>query len=169
MVAHAAGDKVKRVLMPVGVYAVADKYDIPKIYEAAADDVRDVLTSTDDGEFEVLRAAIHAHYGSGANVDGTMGKLITSVAIQDRKEFIKTADFERVMQSYPMFGADVALYLFREGKNHLPVGVVAHRCSYCFKTWNVDTAALQLSEWFSFRCIFCGRSTQVSSVGSSLD
>jgi hypothetical protein len=169
MTAHAAGDKVKRVLMPVGVYAVADKYDIPKIYEAAADDVRDVLTSTDDGEFDVLRAAIYAHYGSGANVDGIMGKLITSVAIQDREDFMETADFERVMQSYPMFGADVALYLFREGKIDLSEGVVMHRCSCCIKTWKVDTAALRLSEWSSFQCIFCGHSTQVSSVGSSLD
>jgi hypothetical protein len=56
----------------------------------------------------MLRAAIHAHYRSEAGVDDSMGRIITSVALQTREAFTKSADLERVMQLYPMFGADVA-------------------------------------------------------------
>jgi hypothetical protein len=79
----------------------------------------------------MLRAAIHAHYRSEAGVDGSMGRIITSVALQTREAFTKSADLERMMQLYPMFGADVALSHHRQGKISLPEGLVRHHCSHC--------------------------------------
>ncbi|KAH6881990.1 hypothetical protein BKA58DRAFT_11610 [Alternaria rosae] len=39
----AADDRSKRVLIPIGVHAVADKYNVAKLYEPAAENVKAVL------------------------------------------------------------------------------------------------------------------------------
>jgi hypothetical protein len=128
--------------MPIGIYAVADKYDIPKIYEAAAEDIRNVLTSTNDDKFEMFQAAIHAHYGSGAGMDDSVGRIVTSVALQTCKAFVETVDLECVMKLYPMFGADVALSNHRQGKISLPDGLVRHNCFHCKTVWTADAVTI---------------------------
>ncbi|KAI4638712.1 hypothetical protein J4E93_009740 [Alternaria ventricosa] len=67
----AGDDKNKRVLVPIGVHAIADKYDVVKLYEPAAEDVKAVLVDADKDK-EMLITAIHAHYGTEVNVDGAM-------------------------------------------------------------------------------------------------
>jgi hypothetical protein len=157
--------------MSIGVYALADKYDIPRIYEVAAGDVRNVLTSTNDAGFKMLRATIDAHYGSGANVDGFMGRIITSVAIQTRKAFTKTAEFQRMMQSYPMFGADVALLTYRGHKVNALGEMVEHTCSHCNMSWDIVITSVTVSTHIyggsAIRCIFCGIRTALSSLPST--
>jgi hypothetical protein len=49
------------------------------------------------------------HYGAGASIDGTMDKLITSVVLGHRAAFVKMPGFKRMLLSYAMFGANMAL------------------------------------------------------------
>jgi hypothetical protein len=149
--------------LSIGLYQVADKYAIPNIYEAAAEDVQDVLTSTDDVNFEMLRAAIHGHYGSGANVDSAMGKLITSVVLENRVGIIRTVDFERMLQAYPMFGADVALALHRKDKIDLSK-ISMYKCIVCSRKFPLDVAELRSEGGSYFYCCFCGEEEEMRSL-----
>jgi hypothetical protein len=166
IIKFSANDKISRILTPIGIYEVADKYDVPNIYEPAAEDVRDVLTNTCDDDFEMLQAAIHAHYGSGANVDGAMGKLITSVVLNVHQTFTELPDFERMMQSYPMFGADVALTLCRNDGNCFLRPRLC-KCEICNKEFRVDAAKVRSAGSSFFYCSFCGHRMGASLLPST--
>jgi hypothetical protein len=100
-----------------------------------------------------------------------MGKIITSVAVQTRKAFSKTAEFQRMMQSYPMFGANVALLIYRELKVNSLGEMVEHKCSSCGMSWHLDVAAVTASMRAfgdsAFRCICCGYAMPLSSLPST--
>ena len=105
----AGDDKSKRVLIPIGIHAVADKYDIAKLYEPAAEDVKAVLMEAVK-DLDMLITAIRAHYGTEVNVDGAMGRLVTSVVFEKHGDFVRTKDFEGLLLAYPTFAADAALH-----------------------------------------------------------
>jgi hypothetical protein len=90
---------------------VADNYGIAKIYESAAEDVKVTLGAMKD--VGVLQAVIRAHYETLVNVDGPMGRVITSVALKIDHTFVDSPEFERMMLSFHVFGSDVALALRR--------------------------------------------------------
>jgi hypothetical protein len=111
-----AGDnKIKRTLIAQGVYQVADKYDITRLYAPASDDVLATLKSTPDSKFEILRKVIRSHYETCSGTDTPMGKAIISVMLEDRRNFMREEDFEVIMQSFPAFTVDIALNHKREG------------------------------------------------------
>lgn len=161
IIAAAADEKTKRILIPIGVYAIADKYDVSKIYAPAAEDVYDVLKTTNDAEFELLQVAIDAHYGAGANIDSAMGKLIASVVLSARVAFTETADFERIMQSHPMFGADIALALRRADHRRFE-NISAYSCASCFRNLWINKDEMRKTGLNHFKCIYCGRTASVS-------
>ncbi|KAF2799325.1 hypothetical protein K505DRAFT_294799 [Melanomma pulvis-pyrius CBS 109.77] len=109
------GDVAKRTVIPIGIYAIADKYDITRLYSPAAEDVLTTFKSTPDDQHDVLRAAIQTHYEMSSRADMPMGNILASFVLEHRREFTKLEDFQILMQSFPTFAADIALALCREG------------------------------------------------------
>ncbi|KAF1939412.1 hypothetical protein EJ02DRAFT_457009 [Clathrospora elynae] len=146
----AADDKNKRVVIPIGVYAVADKYDVPKLYDPAAEDVETLLHDTD-----VIEGAIHAHYKDKNSFDGPIGRLITSAALGNGC-FTNAVEFENLMISYPMLAADVGLYVRRSGRSSLD-NLRIHRCPICISDSYIDPEAIfSYGEGSSLYCYICG-------------
>jgi hypothetical protein len=162
----AADDKVQCILMPIGIYKVADKYNISRIYELVTKDIQDVLTNTIDDNFEILQAAIHAHYGSGATVDNLLGKLITSVVLNMHTTFTTMPAFEGMIQLYPMFGADVALAMTRRNQGCF-IKMVSYTCKDCFETSHIDFGRLRSIGHKYFHCSTCGNDVPVGFLPSS--
>jgi len=148
----AGDDKIKRVLVPIGVHAIADKYDVAKLYEPAAEDVKAVLVEAAKDK-EMLITAIHAHYGTEVNVDGAMGRLITSVVFEKHQDLVRTKDFEQLLLAHPSFAADVALNAQRN--NALSVLKVGY-CGTC-GNHNIDVAGLRKIGRSHFYCPQCAR------------
>jgi len=123
----AGDDKSKRVLIPIGIHAVADKYDVAKLYNPAAEDVKAVLMEAVKDQ-DMLTTAIQAHYGTEVNVDGAMGRLITSVVFEKHRDLAQTKAFEQLLLAYPTFAADTALHSQRN--NTLGGGALA-KCNSC--------------------------------------
>jgi len=108
----AGDDKGKRVLVPIGVHAIADKYDVAKLYKPAAEDVKAVLLEAVEEE-DMLITAIQAHYGTEVNVDGAMGRLITDVVFDKHQGLLEIERFEQLLLAHSNFAADVALHSHR--------------------------------------------------------
>ncbi|KAH7091930.1 hypothetical protein FB567DRAFT_434637 [Paraphoma chrysanthemicola] len=150
----AGDDKAKRVLIPIGVFAIADKYDVPKIYQPAANDVRGILTSSDIEYSERIQTALHAHYGTCGSIDSAMGKTITTVILENYASRLPKSDFERWMMSYPMFAADVALAVHRDD------GIrkfYRQNCTSCNKILLTDKATIDSVGWSGYFCTYCGK------------
>ncbi|CAN9202243.1 unnamed protein product [Alternaria alternata] len=141
----AGSDHSKRVLIPIGIYAVADKYDVAQIYEPAAEDVKVVLMNAVKDREGILTTPIKAHYGTEVKADGFMGRVITAVIFEQYNDLLNTEKFEKLLLAYPVFAADVALHSQR-GKM---LGGGCVRCSICDR---LDF----LREDGSFVCSHCG-------------
>jgi hypothetical protein len=110
----AGGDKTKRVLIPIGIHAVADKYDIARLYEPAAKDFVSPFKTTPDLDNSLIKAVVHANYSSAARSDTAIGKSIGSIVLERYRRFVKTDEFDCLVRSYPVFGADITLCCKRD-------------------------------------------------------
>ncbi|KZM22069.1 uncharacterized protein EKO05_0007858 [Ascochyta rabiei] len=110
----AMDDPERRVTIPISVYAVADKYDVPRIYDPITADVRSQLNID---AFELLEAAISTHYASVASVGGPLGKLFASILLEGQRKFTDTPAYRELVFSNPVFGADMALALAHDMVN----------------------------------------------------
>lgn len=82
----AAGDKSRCIDIALGVYMLADKYDIALINRLLATQLHDILTTTKDENNVLLKATIAAYYKNpAANVDGEMGKMLASIVLGPRR------------------------------------------------------------------------------------
>jgi hypothetical protein len=106
----AGSDHNKRVLIPFRIYAVADKYDVGKLFESAAEDVKIVLMCAIKNREDILTTSIKAHYGTEVKADESMGRLITAVIFKQHNDLLDTKNFEKLLLAYPIFAADVALH-----------------------------------------------------------
>jgi len=156
----AGDDKIKRVLVPIGVHAIADKYDVAKLYEPAAEDVKAVLVEAAQDR-EMLITAIRAHYGTEVNVDGAMGRLITYVVLENHQDLLRTKDFEQLLLAHPTFAADVALNLQRNALSALTAGW----CVGCRANHNIDAAGMRKAGCTHFYCPRCSRQCPLPAVG----
>jgi hypothetical protein len=105
---------VSRMTFDVKIYAIADKYNVPKIFEPAAEAVRACLNEVVKREASTtLQAVIKAHYGGCVSVDGAMGDAIAFGVVVVHKAFKMRPEFEQLIKAYPVFGADVALMMNR--------------------------------------------------------
>ncbi len=107
----AAGDVSKRVLIPISIHAIADKYDVPCIYEAVVEDLRDHLSSDN---FDTLHTAIKAHYQTMIVAGGPVGEMLASVVLRGQRKFTHTPGYEQLVLSNPAFGADMAIALVHD-------------------------------------------------------
>ncbi|KAB2110314.1 hypothetical protein AG0111_0g1018 [Alternaria gaisen] len=146
----AGSDDCKRVLIPIGIYAVTDKYDVAQIYEPAAEDVKAVLMNAAKDRKDILTTCIKTHYGTEVKADGSMGRLITAVIFEQYNNLRNTEDFEKWLLAYPIFAADVALHSQRgkmlEEKRRA-------RCSSCTK--NIVEVDVMREISTSFTCPHC--------------
>ncbi|KAL1799399.1 hypothetical protein ACET3X_003436 [Alternaria dauci] len=146
----AGSDKIKRVLIPIGIYTVADKYDVSNFYGPAADDVKDVLTKAFRNQ-DMITAAIEAHYSTEVQADGLMGRLITTLVFNQYKDLLETEKFEQLLIAHPAFATDVILY----SKRCKILGTRPRaECETCLKEI-VEIDFMYTINTF-FYCPFCG-------------
>jgi hypothetical protein len=107
----AGGEKEKRLLIPLGLHALADKYDIPCISEPIAQDLRKSVVGIAD---DLLLRLLDAHYKTVASADGPVGEILASCVLEGARSLIDTAEYDRMVVSHPIFGADMALALKRD-------------------------------------------------------
>jgi len=155
----AGDDKNKRVLVPIGVHAIADKYDVAKLYKPAAEDVKAVLLEAAKDQ-DMLITAINAHYGTEVNVDGAMGRLITSVVFEKHKDLVQTKAFEQLLLVYSTFAADVALH-FQRMKTLRQVALAM--CILC-RIQAVHIETMRKAGWTNFFCPKCGTKNTLPST-----
>jgi hypothetical protein len=99
------------VLSLVGLYVIADKYDVTRISAAVMKAVPRALHEATD---EAITAAIKAYYNSTALVGSKMGTAIAWKVHTQNPKLMSTTEFEELVRSYPTFGADVALAMMRK-------------------------------------------------------
>jgi hypothetical protein len=112
----------------------------------------------------MLTAAIDAYYGNGADAYGTMGNLIASVVLSARKTFTVTAEFERLLQFHPIFGADLALCLHHKDNKRFG-WLPTHICQNCQRGNTVNIAGFSvIGPQILVLCVlFCGKQSAFSS------
>jgi len=110
----AKGDKTKRMEIPMGIHEIADKYDVTRLLKPVTDDVLLTLKAAADlDRCDMLQTVITAHYEHIPRANTSMGNMLVSFLLGCN--FMESGFFEVLLQSYPMFAADVALGLFRGG------------------------------------------------------
>ncbi|KAF2628452.1 hypothetical protein BU25DRAFT_420923 [Macroventuria anomochaeta] len=143
----AVKDMTQRVLIPIGIGVVADKYPVPTIYQRASCDMHTVLWTGDTGNFKFLRAAIIAHYGESVDMDTPMEKPITSVILEGQRKFTDSATYETTLKTFPTFAIGMALALDRD-----TINVYCGSCSVGL-TVRTDARDKMNKTWFC--CNFC--------------
>jgi hypothetical protein len=118
----AGGKPERRLLIPIGIHALADKYDIQCICNAIADDLRKLITNI---QHNSLRKLLDAHYATVAAADGPLGELLISHVLKGDRTFMHTTEYKQMLVSNPVFGAGMALALERN--------IMDIHCSSCFK------------------------------------
>jgi hypothetical protein len=114
---RATDDATLRVLIPMGVSAVADKYEVDSLYEHAVADVRALLSTQDSSDFKLLRAAITAYYSLDITMNSSMGDLIVSIVLNAQRGFMSSANYQSILRMSPTFAVDIALGLSRNTIN----------------------------------------------------
>jgi hypothetical protein len=109
-------DEIEEVSMAIGVCVVADKYNVPKIFESAQENVKEMLLNY-PADTALLFGAVKSYYGNDAPAGGPMSNLISSIIFEeyskclDRETYeklLKSDDFGKLLSSYPAFAADIA-------------------------------------------------------------
>jgi hypothetical protein len=96
---------LKEVIIPIGIFKIADKYDIPELRKAATQDLQDTLRYIDKPD--IFEAAINTYYAVYHQKNSPIGQILASEALDS--EFQHHPLFDQMMQRYPVFGADMAL------------------------------------------------------------
>lgn len=142
----AGGDATKRRLVPIGIHALADKYDIQCISNAIADDLRKLILDIDK---ESLRTLLDAHYATVAAADGPVGELLISHLLKGDRSFMHTTEYKQMLVSNPVFGADMALALERN------IIDIQCRSTGCSKYFAVRRDMNKPSDRLSVYCPYC--------------
>ena len=119
----AAGDRVRRVTILLGIYLVADKYIMPSSFFHRIDsDIRMVLY---DAEYtlDVLLSLVPTCYGMISKADHPFGKLLVKEILRKFRSATSSGDIKNMVKAHPVFGADVALLLGEEN--------VTYYCEHC--------------------------------------
>jgi hypothetical protein len=92
---------------------VADKYDIWRLLQPAADHLGKALQATPTKE--VLGSAIRGHYSTCSTSGSVAGKVIASTTIRFFRDLVQTDSFAALLGGFPVFAADIAVYYHEEG------------------------------------------------------
>ncbi|KAF2452022.1 hypothetical protein P171DRAFT_16702 [Karstenula rhodostoma CBS 690.94] len=104
----------KRVLTPIGVHVIADKYDIELLSECMADDVGAILPTYT--QWSTYKAVIQGFYGGCSRARSPVGTIIARTLIEHSTNFVGVAECKDLMQQFPCFGADIALEMHGRSK-----------------------------------------------------
>ena len=110
----AAGDRVRRVTILLGIYLVADKYNMPSwFFDKIVSDTGIVLC---DSEYtlNVLLSLVPIYYGMIFKADHPFGKLLVKQILFRFRKATSSNDFTNMVKAHAVFGADVALVLGKE-------------------------------------------------------
>ena len=145
------GDKEKRISISLGIYLIADKYGIERLYASAAGDILLALKSVPIHEMhETLLLVVNTHYETILDADTSIGKMLVSFILDQDRDIIASNGFRTSMESYPVFAADIALGLSRGGFfNFKPV-----RCSCGWTIFHNPAANIHLLDK-RIRCSSC--------------
>lgn len=144
-------DDTSLALNLIGIYVVADKYDVTRISAAVMKATPPALHEATD---EAITAAIKAYYDGTALVGSKIGTAIAQEAYTQHSKLMSSAEFEELVRSYPAFGADVALAVVRKPK---PEPKIARFCLMSGHSHgNVVTKEMLESEQIYFYCAWCG-------------
>jgi hypothetical protein len=119
----AAGDCVRRVTTPVGIYLVADKYNMSSsLLRKIVSDTSRVL-HRNKYTLDVLLSLVPLCYGMISKVDHPFGKLLVKEILRKSRNVTTSDDFKNMVKAHPIFGADMALLLGEES--------VSYYCERC--------------------------------------
>ena len=119
----AVGDCVRRVTIPLGIYLVADKYNMPSSL------LRNIVTNTEtvlcrsEYTLNVLLSLVPLCYGIISKADHPFGIRLAKEILRRFRKAISSNNFANIVKAHPVFGADVALLLGKEK--------VSYYCEYC--------------------------------------
>jgi hypothetical protein len=110
------GDKAKRISIPLGIYLIADKYGIERLYAPATGDALQALKSIPVYKMlDTLLLVVNTHYETIFDADTSIGKMLVSFILDQDRDIIASDRFRISMESHPVFAADIALGLSRGG------------------------------------------------------
>jgi hypothetical protein len=142
-------DPKKRALLPMDLYIIADKYSITRLLEPIAMDIRASLELSEHSDYEVPQAVIERYYESCLQPNSLVGSTIASVILKNCDSFTDQPRFEDYLQNYPVFSADVALEMQRQG--HFQFRMIS--CKHCWRQ-----APSKGDGWYNAQhCYHCGR------------
>ena len=145
----ADGDPAKLAAILVGLHALVDKYDVPKICFILKLSLKSSLDMHGgDNESALSRAAVRARYGHYSEVKPAIGKLKTSAVLSHNQKFYNTPICERLMQEYPAFAADIA-FTARRKRN---LNLFVYRCDMCDHRSRFDIEKLREEVYVWFHC-----------------
>lgn len=147
------GDKAKRMSIPLGVYSIADKYGIQRLYAPATDDVLTALKSIPVQKLhEMLLVVVRVHYETILDANTPIGKMLVSFILDQGRDIMTSDDFRISMESFPIFAADIALGLSREG-------FFKYKPARCSCGWTIyhDPGAEILSRNKKVHCYSCSK------------
>jgi hypothetical protein len=98
----------EKVKVAMGVYKIADKYDIKRLYELITKEVKSCLEKPSKTEHNDLITAIEEHYCTAVQAYSRMGATIASALLDFNSDFTATHDFHIMLWRFPMFSADIA-------------------------------------------------------------
>jgi DNA-directed RNA polymerase subunit RPC12/RpoP len=106
----AAGNSARRITIPLEIYLVADKYNLPtSIFKDIVSDAASVL----HGQYTLneLLSLVPVCYGMISEVAHPFGTLLVEEILGEFRRHTASDDFTNMVETYPVFGADVALQL----------------------------------------------------------
>jgi hypothetical protein len=146
----AAGDSTRRVTIPCEIFLVADKYDMPLLFELIAKDVEELLAGKVPCTLDLLQTLISAYYESVTNVGSPLGKIFVSKIKNRFYDFPDSDEFVSLVKAYPVFGADMALSQTR-GLRSLTCLSCRHPSIVTYKGLSVDLLGRPLC-WYCEKC-----------------
>ncbi|KAH6625368.1 hypothetical protein C7974DRAFT_276648, partial [Boeremia exigua] len=102
-----ASSVLERVLFIIGVYAMADKYDVPVLCEHATKDVQRYLIEKPPSQRDWV-TIIRKYYDKVATANGPFGNALVS-GILKAQSAGGSSEFFSLIENHPAFGVDVAL------------------------------------------------------------
>ncbi|KAF3033469.1 hypothetical protein E8E11_001488 [Didymella keratinophila] len=98
-----SGAVSRRIAVPIGVYAVANKYDVLSIYNPIINDVQTLLVGVGgagwqkiDASMIRLKTALHSYYEATARPQGPLTKMLVEIVIVGRRNFNQSAEYEQL-------------------------------------------------------------------------
>ena len=162
----AAKDKKNRGLLAIGIYSLADKYDIPKLYKPATEDLETLLSDGGGCTQAFLITIIEAAY-EDLRIDTPMGRMIVSVILAKFFTFSQTSEFRKLMLDYPMLAADVALNLqLNKASMRLSTAFTIVECNNyaCAGTLALDLSVVRGRGVSAYACVYCKKACRIPAV-----